>query len=246
MDINSILGLLIAFGGIVVGQLLEGGSIHSLLQLTAFLIVFGGTLGAVLVQSPLPVFIRGVKMSRSVLMPPVLAPQRLVQQVSEWSHAARKEGLLSLESQVEATPDQFMKKGLQLLVDGTEPEKLREALEIEIGAFEESQQQAAKIWEAAGGYSPTMGILGAVLGLIHVMENLADPSKLGAGIAVAFVATVYGVGLANMVYLPIAAKLKQITAQQVVVREMLVAGLVAIANGENPRVIEGKLQGYIA
>ena len=142
--------------------------------------------------------------------------------------------------------DGFARKGLQLLVDGAEPERLREVLEVEIGTYEQQLRMGAKVWEAAGGYSPTIGILGAVLGLIHVMENLSDPSKLGAGIAVAFVATIYGVGLANLVFLPMANKLKAHIARLVVHREMIVDGLVGIANGDNPRIIESRLQGYVS
>lgn len=245
MDINSVIGILLALAAIIGGQVLEGGHVGSLLQLTAFVIVCGGTLGAVMLQSPVKVFVSGMKMVRWVFVPPKLTPRILAEQISVLSQAARKGGLLALEPQVEMAADPFLKKGLQLLVDGVEPEKLREALEVELNAVEEHQRQAARVWEAAGGYAPTIGILGAVMGLIHVMENLSDPSRLGGGIAVAFVATIYGVGLANLVFLPIANKLKAIIAQHVVVREMLVDGLVAIASGENPRLIEGRLLGYI-
>jgi chemotaxis protein MotA len=141
--------------------------------------------------------------------------------------------------------DPFTQKGLQLLVDGADPERIRELLEVDIDTYEDEWRQAAKIWEAAGGYSPTIGILGAVMGLIHVMENLSDPTKLGAGIAVAFVATIYGVGLANLIYLPIAAKLKYYISRMVVSKEMMVDGLVGIAIGDNPRIIESRLQGYL-
>jgi chemotaxis protein MotA len=153
--------------------------------------------------------------------------------------------LLALESVINQLKDDFARKGLQLLVDGAEPERLREVLEVEISTYEEEMKLSAKIWEAAGGYSPTIGILGAVMGLIHVMENLSDPSKLGAGIAVAFVATIYGVGLANLVFLPMANKLKAHINRLIVQREMIVDGLVGIANGDNPRIIESRLQGYI-
>ena len=245
MDLNSVAGILLALGAMIAGQVLEGGHLGSLLQLTAFVIVCGGTLGAVLVQSPMKVFLGGMKMGVWVFMPPLLLPQPLVRQILDWSYISRKEGLLALEPYAEMASDSLVKRGLQLVVDGSEPEKLRDAMEVEIIAFEAFQRQAARIWEAAGGYAPTIGILGAVLGLIHVMENLADPAKLGSGIAVAFVATVYGVGFANLIFLPIANKLKAIIAQNVVMREILVDGLVAIVNGENPRVIEAKLQGYI-
>lgn len=245
VDLNSVAGILLALSGIAVGQVLEGGQIGSLVQTTAFVIVFGGTLGAVLLQSPVKAFVSGMKMAAWVFAPPLLLPQALVRQILDWSNISRKEGLLALETYAGMAADPLARRGLQLVADGTEPEKLREVLEVEIIAFEGFQRQAARIWEAAGGYAPTIGILGAVLGLIHVMENLSDPARLGSGIAVAFVATIYGVGLANLVFLPIANKLKAVIAQNVVMRELLVDGLVAIANGENPRVIESRLHGYI-
>lgn len=245
MDKISIIGLGLGLAAILVGQVLEGGHLASLVQPTAFLIVIGGTLGAVMLQSPLPVFMNGMRMVRWVFFPPANEPEKLVDQVSTWSHVARKEGLLALEAQIALVPDPFMRKGLQNLVDGVEPERLREVLDVEIGAWEEQMKLAAKIWESAGGYSPTIGILGAVMGLIHVMENLTDPSKLGAGIAVAFVATIYGVGAANLVFLPIAKKLLANISRLVAQREMFVDGVVGIANGDNPRIIESRMQGYI-
>lgn len=245
MDIISIIGLLVSFVAIIGGQLLEGGHIGSLLQVTAFLIVLGGTSGAIMLQSSPVVFLRGMKMVRLVFQPPKLDPHGLIQDVLNWSQTARKGGLLALEPMIADQHDHFMNKGLQMLVDGAEPEVLREALELEIDAYDEHYRQGAKVWEAAGGYSPTIGILGAVMGLIHVMENLSDPSKLGSGIAVAFVATIYGVGAANLLFLPIGNKLKSIVGQEVTLKYMLIDGLVSIANGENPRVIETKLQGYL-
>jgi chemotaxis protein MotA len=244
-DLISILGLLLALIAIVGGQLLEGGNVSSLVQLTAFVIVIGGTLGAVMLQSTLPVFLRGIRMAKWTFVPPALDGERLIQQISAWSNTARRGGLLALEPAIDDLDDVFAKRGLQMLIDGAEPESLREALQVEVDAYEDQQRQAAKIWEAAGGYSPTIGILGAVLGLIHVMENLSDPSKLGSGIAVAFVATVYGVGSANLIFLPIANKLKNLIAREIVLREMLIEGLISVANGENPRLIERKLQGYL-
>lgn len=245
MDKISVLGLLIGVSAIVGGQVLEGGHVASLAQPTALLIVIGGTLGAVMLQSPFATFMRGIRMVKWVWFPPVVNHQLLIKQVSSWSQVSRREGLLALEGVINQSKDDFARKGLQLLVDGAEPERLREVLEVEINTFEDEMKLSAKIWDAAGGYSPTIGIIGAVLGLIHVMENLSDPSKLGAGIAVAFVATIYGVGLANLVYLPVANKLKAHIARLVAQREMIVDGLVGIANGENPRIIESRLKGYI-
>lgn len=244
MDSISLIGITLGVAAILVGQVLEGGHVGSLIQPTAFLIVIGGTLGAVMLQSSLRVFRTGMKMFRWVFAPPPLEHDALIAEVVAWSNLARKEGLLALESRIGQIEDPFIQKGLQLLVDGVEPERLREVLEVEIDSWEAHLKQGAKIWEAAGGYAPTIGILGAVMGLIHVMENLSDPSKLGSGIAVAFVATIYGVGSANLIFLPVSKKLLGVIGTLTSLREMVVDGLVGIANGDNPRIIESRLQGY--
>lgn len=246
MDKLSLFGLLMAMSGIVGGQLMEGGAISVLLQGAAFFIVFGGTLGAVMLQNPQHVFIYGLKMGRWAFITPQMNLQNLAYQLTAWSTVARKEGVLTLESQVNSIKDPFLSKGLQLLVDGNSAEKIREVLEIDVHTWEELRWQGARVWESAAGYAPTIGILGAVLGLIHVMQSLGEPAKLGAGIAVAFIATIYGVGLANLVFLPISGKLKMIIMQELVKREMMIDGLVMIANAENPRFIENKLKGYIS
>jgi chemotaxis protein MotA len=242
MDKISLAGLILGILAIVLGQVMEGGHVGSLVQPTAFFIVIGGTLGAVMLQSPWPTFKLSVRMGRWVLYPPPVVPRRLIEQMVRWSQLARKEGLLALETQIATLNDPFARRGLQLLVDGAEPDRLREVLEVEINAYEDQMRQAARVWESAGGYSPTIGILGAVMGLIHVMENLSDPSKLGAGIAVAFVATIYGA--ANLIFLPVAKKLGASIHRLIAMREMYVDGLVGIANGDNPRIIESRLQGY--
>ncbi|MDZ4262369.1 MAG: flagellar motor protein [Pseudomonadota bacterium] len=245
MDILTLLGLLIGFGAIIGGNILEGGHTGSLMQLTAFIIVSGGTIGAVLIQTSTPVFMRCLKMSVWILVPPKLEHKASVEKIINWSNIARKEGLLGLEVLVESESDSFARKGLQLLVDGSEPEVIRNILEVELDVKEYFDTQAAKVFDGLGGYSPTIGIIGAVMGLIHVMNNLADPSKLGAGIAVAFVATIYGVGLANLVFLPVGSKLKAIVHNQTQFREMVIEGIISIAEGENPRNIETKLEGYM-
>ncbi|MDD2748458.1 flagellar motor protein [Acidithiobacillus sp.] len=246
MDFLTIIGLVVAFGGIFLGQFLEGGKLGSILQLTAFIIVIGGTMGAVMVQYRLPVFVRSLKMVPWIILPPKTDPQPIIQELLEWSNTARKNGLLALEGLLESVTDPFMRKGLQMLVDGSEPAKIRATLEVDMDSRSEIERQAARVFESAGGYSPTIGILGAVLGLIHVMENLADPAKLGAGIATAFVATIYGVGSANLLFLPVSSKLKGIVHQQNYLREMIIEGLVSIAEGENPKLIEGRLQSFYA
>lgn len=246
MDKLSFFGLLLGLGAIVGGQLIEGGHISSLIQPAAFLIVVGGTFGAVLLQSSVSTFVSGMQMTKWVFSPPVLGPAPLISRVVKWSNIARKEGLLSLEAQVNLLADPFERRGLQMLVDGIEPDRLRDLMEIETEAYEAQLKLSAKVWEAAGGYSPTIGILGAVMGLIQVMENLSDPTKLGSGIAVAFVATIYGVGMANLVFLPISKKLLANISNLVVLRAMFIDGVIGIANGDNPRVIESRMEGYIA
>lgn len=245
MDKLSIAGLIIGMVAIVGGQVLEGGHVSSLVQPTALLIVLGGTMGAVLLQNPFHVFKRGLLMSKWVWLPPIIEQKRTIDQILQWSQLSRREGLLVLENYLPGVKDEFTRKGLQLLVDGAEPERIRELLEVDVDTYEDEWRQAAKVWESAGGYSPTIGILGAVMGLIHVMENLSDPTKLGPGIAVAFVATIYGVGLANLIYLPIAGKLKYYISRMVAAREMMIDGLVGIAVGDNPRIIESRLKGYL-
>ncbi|CAG1010068.1 Chemotaxis protein PomA [Burkholderiales bacterium] len=244
-DYITLLGLALGLAAIVGGQVLEGGNVASLAQLAALVIVLGGTVGAVMVQSPLPVFKDALRLARWVVKPPPGPSLETIRQIGLWSQVSRREGTLALENYAHSAKDPFIKKGLQLLADGVPPELMRSALGVEISAYEARHRAAARVWEAAGGYAPTIGIIGAVLGLIHVMEHLSDPSKLGAGIAVAFVATIYGVGLANLVFLPIAGKLKGLVAGQVAVREMIIDGLAGIGNGENPRLIESRLSGYL-
>jgi len=245
MDKLTILGLVVGLTGILTGQILEGGDLSILFQGAAFLIVFGGTLGAVMVQCPMKVFTTAIKMGSWAFVEPKLNGRWLVRQLSDWSVLSRKEGILALETRIPTISDPFLKKGLQLLVDGASPEKIREVMDVDIHRWEQLRWQSARAWEAAAGYSPTIGIIGAVLGLMHVMQNLSDPGKLGSGIAVAFVATIYGVAFANLLFLPIANKLKSIIMRQTDIYEMIVDGLVGIASGDNPRLVELKLQGYI-
>ena len=245
MDLLSIGGLVVGFGAILLGQYLEGGHLASLLNGPAILIVGGGTVGAIMLKSPMPVFLHALRLLAWLLMPPVPPMNLAVDDMVGWSRIARKEGLLGLEQLIEGQTDIFSKKGLQLLVDGNEPDTIRETLELEILAREDRDLAAAKVLEGMGGYAPTIGIIGAVMGLIHVMGNLADPSQLGGGIAVAFVATIYGVGLANLFFLPAGNKLKALIRQQTQYREMLTEGFVAIAEGQNPGVIELRLRGFL-
>jgi chemotaxis protein MotA len=244
MDIATIFGLALAIGSIVGGQILEGGHVGSIMQLTAFIIVIGGTIGAICVQNPLPVVIRAVGALSLAITGPHIDNKGTIKLILDLANISRKQGLLALEGKLKDINDPFMKKGIQLIVDGTEPKVVHEILEIEVEHHEEQGVIAAKVWEAAGGYAPTIGI-GAVLGLIHVMENLADPSKLGGGIAVAFVATVYGVGAANLFFLPLASKIKLKLKEEAGSRNVIIMGLVGLAQGENPRLLQEKLEGVL-
>ncbi len=244
MDILSISGIALAFFALIVGSILKGAGLKGLLGGAAFMIVFVGTFASILVQTPLATFKRAMSIIAWIFKPPMTDAAVLVQKIVEWSNIARKQGLLGLESAVETEEDEFLKKGLQSLVDGGEPDAIRQVMEIELDTREHADTAAAKVWEGMGIYAPTLGIIGAVLGLMAVMQNLADPSKLGPGIAAAFTATVYGIGLANLFLLPIANKLKMVIAGQTRVRQMCIDGIIAIAQGENPRNIEAKLNGY--
>lgn len=245
MDWSSLSGIALALIGILLGQAIEGGRISSLVQPAAFLIVLCGTFGAVILQTNTKNFIAGILLIRQVFFPPIDDRQALANRVNMWSNFARKEGIFMLEPYLKRETEPFIKKGLRLMIDGTPPEKIREICAIDMHYYEVQQRNAVKIWNAAGGYAPTVGILGAVLGLIHVMENLSDPSKLGSGIAVAFVATIYGVGLANLVFLPISNKLRAIIQHEMMRREMLLNAWVSIAGGDHPRIVEERLLAYL-
>ncbi|MBD3609167.1 MAG: flagellar motor protein [Gammaproteobacteria bacterium] len=245
MDILSIIGVLLGFGAILIGQQLEGGHLSTLINGPAALIVLGGTIGAGLIQTPMATFVHAVRSFKWIFMPPTMVPEEAIEKIIEWSNIARREGLLGLEAASETEDDLFARKGLQLLVDGSEPETIRAILETEVSTKEEFEMRSAKVWEGMGGYAPTIGIIGAVMGLIHVMGNLSDPSQLGSGIAVAFVATIYGIGSANLILIPAGNKLKIIAASRSSFREMIMEGIISIAEGENPRNIEVKLQGYL-
>jgi len=245
MDILSVLGVLLGVGALLLGNMLDGGRLSSLINVSALIIVFGGTIGATLLHFPPMTFIRSFKMSRWIFIPQRIDLKGNIKKIINWSVLARKEGLLGLENELDREKDPFIHKGLQLLVDGNEPEVIRDILDVELTTKENLDYQAARLFEAMGGYAPTIGILGAVMGLIHVMQNLADPAKLGEGIATAFVATIYGVASANLLFLPIANKLKAHIFASTQAREMIAVGIICIAEGENPRNIEMKLDGYL-
>lgn len=245
MDIFSVVGIVLALVSLLGGTVLKGAGLASLWSPAAFVIVIVGTMAAILLQTPMAVFKRALAIAGWAFRPPVTDRQALVEQMLEWSNSSRRQGLLWLESQVEAQDDPFVRKGLQMLVDGVEPEAIRHMLEIEMDGEEHTDLAATKVFEGMGIYAPTLGIVGAVLGLMAVMQNLADPSKLGPGIAAAFTATVYGIASANLLFLPLASKLKSVIARRSGERQLVIEGLIAIAQGENPRNIESRLAGFL-
>lgn len=244
-DLTAVMGLPVGIGLVLFGQILEGGRLGSILQLTAAIIVFGGTFGAVLVSFSLSDVRTAIRSLRSVFIDDEAPMDDTINAIARFAIKARRDGIMSLEDDVEHLDDPFLKRGLGLAVDGTSPTTLRAMLEGEADSRDQIDELPARVYESAGGYAPTLGILGAVLGLIHVMENLTDPNKLGAGIAVAFVATVYGVGSANLVFLPIAAKLRLKAAVRAKRRQLVSEGILAIQEGQNPRLIEHKLRGLL-
>lgn len=244
MDILSLSGFALATIAIMVGAVLKGAGIKALVSSAAFMIVVVGTVAAIFIQTSLPVMRHALRIAGWIFRPPPIDSVSTIRKIVEWSNIARKQGLLGLEPLIERESDPFMKKGLQLVVDGSEPDTLRGIMEVELNSREHTDTAGAKVFEGMGIYSPTLGIIGAVLGLMAVMQNLADPSKLGHGIAAAFTATIYGIGLANLVFLPMASKLKSTIAAQSQAREMIIEGLIGIAQGENPRAIESRLQSF--
>jgi chemotaxis protein MotA len=245
LDLTVVAGLCLGVGLILVGHGLEDGKLGSLVQGAAAIIVFGGTMGAVLVSFPLQEVRRAIVSLRHVVVNDDPEPNDVLQTLGRFALRARKEGLLALEDEADRIADPFLRKGLTLAIDGTNSTTLRQMLESEISTREDFDEGPARVFEAAGGYAPTVGILGAVLGLIHVMENLSDPSNLGSGIAVAFVATIYGVGSANLIFLPLGARLRARAARIARRREVLLEGVMGIQEGLNPRLIEHKLRGLL-
>lgn len=246
MDKSSFAGLLIALGGILLGLMLEGGKLAQVLQPTAAIIVFGGTIGAVMIQFPLRVVVAAFRRLGQVFFDNSRDPQTLIGEIVGYAHKARKEGIVSLDSELEAIQDPFLKKTLMLAIDGTEPQEIRKMMELELDNQAEHDDNIPRVFESAGGFSPTIGIIGAVLGLIQVMQHLDDIGEVGRGIAVAFVATIYGVGAANLFFLPVSGKIKIRMRQEQTRREMVLEGVISILEGMNPRMIETKLMGFFS
>lgn len=246
MDKATLGGVLVGVGGIITGLMIEGGNLGQVVQPTAAMIVFGGTLGAILIQYPLPVVLGAFRRLVNVFIEPHHSPLDVIHELVKYANKARREGIVSLDAELEKIEEPFLKKSLMLAVDGTEPQELRKMMELELDNHAEREEKTPQVFESAGGFSPTIGIIGAVLGLIQVMQHLDKIEEVGRGIAVAFVATIYGVGAANLFFLPAAGKLKIRVREEQVIREMTLEGVVSILEGMNPRMLETKLLGYLA
>ncbi len=246
MDKASWTGVLLGLAGILGGLLLEGGNLSQVLQPTAAMIVFGGTAGAVLLQFPLPVALLALRYLAKVFIEPKRNHQAIVDALVKYANQARREGIVSLDSALDQIQDPFLQKALMLAVDGTEPQELRKMMELELDNQAEREERIPQVFESAGGFSPTIGIIGAVLGLIQVMQHLDKIDEVGRGIAVAFVATIYGVGSANLLFLPAAGKLRIRIREEHITREMMLEGVVCILEGMNPRMLENRLRGFLS
>ncbi len=243
-DLFSIGGLVVALGGILTGLMMDGGSLKDVRQVSAGLIVLGGTLGAVMITTPMNILIGAAKRFSGVFFEKTYTPAGVIDEIVAYATQARKQGIVSLEQQADAIKDPFMKKALNLAIDGVEMNQLRSIMELEISQLEHEGEAEAKVFEAAGGYSPTIGIIGAVLGLMQVMKNLANIEEVGRGIATAFVATVYGVALANIFLLPAGNKLKARIKEEIRIRELALEGILSVVEGLNPKLIRTKLEAY--
>jgi chemotaxis protein MotA len=243
-DVATLLGIALALAGIIGGLILEKGSIQDVLQGTAAMIVLGGTIGAVLVTTPMPIFMRSLRNLRGVFFERAVSRAEMLEMLIQFAAKARKNGIVALESEASSVTDPFFRKALGLAADGTDLQVLRRMMETDIHLAEQSAEAEAKVWEAAGGYAPTVGIIGAVMGLIQVMKHLEDIKEVGHGIAVAFVATVYGVGVANIFFLPAANKLRARMRAESVLKDLILEGVLGIVEGLNPTLIRLKLDAY--
>lgn len=245
MDKATLVGLVLAIGGVLLGLMLEGGNLGQVIQPTAALIVFGGTLGAILIQYPLAVALRAFRRAAQVFVEPGQDAQATIELLVKYAYQARREGIISLDKELATIHEPFLRRALMLAVDGTDPQELRKIMELELDNKEEQEEKIPQFFESAGGFSPTIGIIGAVLGLIQVMQHLDKIDEVGKGIAVAFVATLYGVGAANLILLPVAGKLKIRIRDEHIIREMTLEGVASILEGMNPHILEAKLWGFL-
>jgi len=245
MDIASIGGIILAIAGILTGMMVEGGSISQITQPTAAMIVIGGTVGAVMLQFPMNIFIAALKQAMKIFVSRSSDGEAIVAQLVKFANKARRSGIISLDQDLPGIEDPFLKQALMLAIDGTEPSEVRKIMQMEIDIKSEMEEKIPQVFEAAGGYSPTVGIIGAVIGLIQVMQHLNNIDEVGRGIAVAFVATIYGVALANLIFLPAAGKLKIRHREEQMMKEMMLEGIISILEGMNPRMIETKLRTFL-
>lgn len=245
MDLPLILGFLVALFSLSGGFLLDGGHIGALFKPTAAIIVFGGTIGATVISFSLNELKNIPRLFKVALFPKQQEPAQVIELIVSLADEARREGLLYLENRLEEIDDSFLRKGVQLVVDGTDPELVRSIMEVELYAIEERHQVGSSIFEAAGGYAPTMGIIGTVMGLVHVLGNMNDPSSLGPAIAVAFMATLYGIASANILWLPLAAKLSNLSKKEVHLRQLMIEGIVSLQAGYNPILIRERLAAFL-
>ena len=246
VDKSTLDGIAVALGGIGLGLVMEGGKLAQVLQPTAALIVFGGTIGAVMVQFPLPIVMQAMKQLKDVFLGSEPEPDSLVQNLLRYAYKARRDGILSLDAEVARIKDPFLRESLMLAIDGVNSADLRKMMELQLEYEGEKQARIPKVFDAAGGFAPTIGIIGAVLGLIQVMQHLQDINEVGRGIAVAFVATIYGVASANLLFLPWAGKLRIRQRERQVIQEMTLEAVLSIIEGVNPRALELQLNSYIS
>lgn len=246
IDITTVLGLIIGFGGLITGILIEHGNLMSYVGLSAFIIIAGGTSGATLISFPFST----IRLVPRLLIIAFTEKKHdiplVIKKLVGFSERARREGILCLESELAGTDDEFLKSGLQLVIDGTDPGLVRDTLETKISFIAERHHQGAMVLESAGGYSPTMGIVGTVLGLIRVLSNISNPSELAASIALAFIATLYGIGSANLIFLPLAAKLKAKHDDEQLIKHIMMEGIMSLQSGDNPRIVEQKLKAFLS
>ncbi len=246
MDLSSIIGLVLGFGMLIASFVLDGGHVTSLLKPTAAMIVFGGTIGATMTSFTVNDLKQVGTLFKIMFSEKKYEVNELIVTLCGFAEKARREGLLSLERETASVDDEFVRQGIQLVVDGTDPTLVRDILETQIEFTNQRHKIGADIFETAGGYSPTMGIIGTVMGLVHVLSNLAEPEKLGGAIALAFIATLYGVGFANLVWLPIGHKLKLKSKQEEFMKEITLEGILSIQAGDNPSIVREKLRAFLS
>lgn len=244
-DAGLLVGMGVGFGSVIAGMYLEGSAIGSYVVLSAAVVVFGGTIGATIASVGLAAFKQAMAAFKHAITYMAMDRVGVIRTLVAYAEKARRSGLLVLEDDIQKADDEFLQKGVQLVVDGTDPELVKEILQTEVDATAEEQERIAGVWTAMGGYSPTLGIIGTVMGLVLVLANLSDAAALGPAIAVAFVATFYGVVFANLLYLPVGMKLKACAQDEIATRELMIEGILAIQSGDNPRIVEEKLVAFL-